>query len=245
MRSILWAKRWSGSTEEDLPPRSVALTFDDGGYDFYKQVYPRLKQRGFPATVYLTTYYSELELPVFSAICSYLLWKARSKGTVDMKEFGVECPTALDTAENRDGATSKIVQWADAQKISGQEKDRVAANLAQCLGIDYEDLRRKRILQLMNRQEVTELAEQGVDFELHTHRHRTPVDEELFRREIRDNRAYFASVSGGERKHFCYPSGAYRPEFLEWLPGRESFPRPPATPGLQLWRATHYCFRDW
>jgi peptidoglycan/xylan/chitin deacetylase (PgdA/CDA1 family) len=206
---------------KDLPPRSVALTFDDGGYDFYKQAYPRLKQRGFPATVYLTTYYSELEVPVFSAICSYLLWKARSKGTVDMKEFGVERPTALDTAENRDGTASRIVQWADSQKISGREKDLVAANLAQCLGIDYENLRRKRILQVMNRREVAELAGHGVDFELHTHRHRTPLDEELFRREIRDNRAYLASVSGGVRKHFCYPSGAYRPAFLEWLAREE------------------------
>jgi hypothetical protein len=43
------------------------------------------------------------------------------------------------------------------------------------------------------------------------------MDEELFRREIRDNRAYIAGIVAGERSHFCYPSGAYRPVFLEWL----------------------------
>jgi peptidoglycan/xylan/chitin deacetylase (PgdA/CDA1 family) len=113
------------------------------------------------------------------------------------------------------------VQWADRQNINGQEKDRIAANLGQRLGIDYEQLRGKRILQLMNRQEVRELAGQGVDFQLHTHRHRTPLDEELFRREIRDNRAHIGGMIEGQRKHFCYPSGAYRPEFLQWLSREE------------------------
>src|ERR1700688_356365 len=173
---------------KDLPPRSVALTFDDGGYDFYKRAYPRLKQRGFPATVYLTTHYSESRLPVFHLICSYMLWKARNVGNVDLKEFGVEHPSGLSSAESREGAVRQIALWADRQNISGQEKDRIAANLAEHLGINYEELRGKRILQVMNPQEVGELAAQGIDFQLHTHRHRTPLDEELFRREIRDNR---------------------------------------------------------
>jgi peptidoglycan/xylan/chitin deacetylase (PgdA/CDA1 family) len=202
---------------KDLPPHSVALTFDDGTYDFYRQAFPRLKQHGFPVTVYLTTYYSELQRPVFSLICSYMLWKARNLGRVELREFGVENPASLDSAESREAAVSQIVLWADQQDINGEQKDQIAASLAQRLGIDYEELRGKRILQLMNRGEVAELAAQGVDFQLHTHRHRTPLSEELFRREIRDNRAHIAGMISGERKHFCYPSGAYRPEFLEWL----------------------------
>jgi hypothetical protein len=54
----------------------------------------------------------------------------------------------------------------------------MASGVAQRLGIDYQELRAKRMLQLMNVDEVKELAAEGVDFQLHTHRHRAPLSEE-------------------------------------------------------------------
>src|SRR5216684_4865989 len=78
---------------KDLPPRSLVLTFDDGTYDFYKQAYPLVVKRfGFPVTVYLTTYYSDLQRPIFGLMCSYLMWKARRLGTVALTEFGIKEP---------------------------------------------------------------------------------------------------------------------------------------------------------
>jgi peptidoglycan/xylan/chitin deacetylase (PgdA/CDA1 family) len=206
---------------KDLPPRSVAITFDDGDHDFYKQAWPRLKQHGFPATVYLTTYYSELQRPVLHLIFSYMLWKARDVGKVDLAEFGIDFRGMLSSEENREEVAGRLAQWAAAQDINGEEKDQIAARLAERLGIDYQKLRQKRILQLMNQQEIKQLAAEGVDFQLHTHRHRTPLNEELFRREIQDNRTAIANAVGGKREHFCYPSGAYRPEFLGWLAKEE------------------------
>jgi hypothetical protein len=52
---------------------------------------------------------------------------------------------------------------------------------------------------------------------MHTHRHRTPLDRELFRREIVDNRESIRAMTGSEAAHFCYPSGAYDGAFLPWL----------------------------
>ena len=49
---------------------------------------------------------------------------------------------------------------------------------------------------LMNPQEISEIAKDGVDVQLHTHRHRTPDDEALFQREIEDNRRGIESLTG-------------------------------------------------
>ncbi|ROQ92097.1 polysaccharide deacetylase family protein [Desulfosoma caldarium] len=39
--------------EAEIPPRAVALTFDDGYENFYEYAFPVLKRYGFPAMVYL------------------------------------------------------------------------------------------------------------------------------------------------------------------------------------------------
>jgi peptidoglycan/xylan/chitin deacetylase (PgdA/CDA1 family) len=203
--------------QKKLPPRSIAITFDDGTFDFYQQAYPLLRQFEFPATVYLTTYYSEFLRPVFNLICSYMLWKVRNRGPVDLREFGLAKAEGLDSNEACQNAANKIVQWADSQTLTGAQKDDLAAKLAGSLHINYQELRAKRLLQLMNRQEIKQLAEAGIDFQLHTHRHRAPLNEELFRREIQDNRAWITGATGNISRHFCYPSGVYRREFLPWL----------------------------
>jgi peptidoglycan/xylan/chitin deacetylase (PgdA/CDA1 family) len=74
-----------------------------------------------------------------------------------------------------------------------------------------------RMFQLMNARELQEVVRDGVDIQLHTHRHRTPENEESFRREIRDNRQRLGALVASAPQHFCYPSGVYKPQFLRWL----------------------------
>jgi len=202
---------------KELPPRSVSITFDDGTYDFYRQAYPIVKRYGLPVTVYQTTYYSDRRLPVFKLICSYLLWKR--KGTVLDRgtEFGLQPEMDLRTEASRQAIVTALMALSKKQNLSGEQKNQLACQLADCLGIDYAVLMRRRILHLMNANEIAELSREGVDFQLHTHRHAMPNDQSLFRREIADNRACLQRVSGKEAVHFCYPSGIYGRQFLPWL----------------------------
>jgi peptidoglycan/xylan/chitin deacetylase (PgdA/CDA1 family) len=201
----------------DLPGRSVALTFDDGTYDFYKQAYPRLKSFGFPVTVYQTTYHTDYERPIFNLICSYMLWKRRADVLPAAPELGLTEPLDLRTELGRHRVVRALIERSERENRTGRQKDELAGQLADLLGIDYKALAAKRTLQLMNARELGEVARAGVDVQLHSHRHQTPMDEVLFRREITDNRARIRALTGVEPVHFCYPSGVYRPEFLEWL----------------------------
>jgi peptidoglycan/xylan/chitin deacetylase (PgdA/CDA1 family) len=203
--------------KRDLPPRSVVLTFDDGMYDFHRNAYPQLRQHGFPATVYLSTYYSGRPYPIFSLICSYMLWKRRAWRDLFLGDIGIDDRFDLEKEEVRQHIVAELIALSDQRNLTGVEKNGVAAKLATILKIDFDELCDKRILQLMTQAEVNELARDGIDFQLHTHRHRTPLDEQLFRREIRENRERILKDTGMTAVHFCYPSGAYRPEFLTWL----------------------------
>lgn len=202
----------------ELPERSVVLTFDDGLYDFYRRAYPLLRNYGFPATVYLTTYYSEFNRPVFDVAVAYILWKARDKALPCGRLFPESAETILLATEAERRKAHTLIRGR-AAGLSGEEKDALAAQLAALLGVDYAALCAKRILHLMNPAEVSEVSSGGIDIQLHTHRHRVPTSQELFSREIEDNRLVIAGITGRQPVHFCYPSGVYRSECLPWLAG--------------------------
>ena len=205
--------------EGTLPPRSVVLTFDDGMFDFHARAWPLLQEFGFPATVYLTTYYSDYDQPIFGLLCSYLLWRARTRmPQPDVTPlFGTPMPWQLSDAAGRARAKRDILAYADREQLTAPERAAWAERLADILGVDYEAIRAKRMLTVMTRDEAAEIAREGIDIELHTHRHRTPNDRALFLREISDNRERIERIRDGVARHFCYPSGVYRPEFLPWL----------------------------
>jgi len=221
----------------DLAPRSVVLTFDDGTYDFHKLIYPLLKEYGFPATVYQTTHYSSLHMPIYSLMCSYMLWKKRAKVLSAAPSIGIERDIPLSTPEARQTALSQIVEFADREQLSTQQKNELATELAHILGVDYDELLRRRILQLMAPEEIAELAAVGISFELHTHRHRTPRDRDLFEREIRDNRNALEAITKKRPTHFCYPSGDYDLMFLPWLAQQGVVSATTCDPGLATTRS--------
>src|SRR3954453_6345963 len=187
----------------DLPSRSAVITFDDGTYDFLEHAFPALKQYGFPATVYQTTYYCDYDRPIFNLACSYILWKRRGEVLNVGKRFVLSPRLDLRTEASRQAIVDQLVKHSQNRKLTEEKKNELAEELAGAVGIDYAQLVRKRILQLLRPHEIAELAREGVDFQLHTHRHRTPLSETPFRQEIRDNRYSLQSMlSGQSTQHF-------------------------------------------
>jgi len=201
---------------DDLPPRAVTLTFDDGFHNYYALAAPVLAELGLPATLYLTTYYVDHQIPVWNLAVDYLLWKHCASGRRIGAELGLTEATVLDGPEAARRVSQRLARLAEP--LSGALKDQLLARLAGTLGVDYAAFCRERRFHLMTPAEVRELAARpGFRFELHTHRHCAPRDERRFRREIRENRDRVAALTGTAPAHFCYPSGEYDPAFLPWL----------------------------
>jgi peptidoglycan/xylan/chitin deacetylase (PgdA/CDA1 family) len=200
--------------QRTLPPRSIALTFDDGTYDFYRQALPILGEFRFPATLYLTTSYCEYNRPVFDLMCGYLLWKGRDRSLTLPGIFPQ--PLELD-GEGRTRTERALKAHVRRHSYSVGQKDNLLASIAAALDIDYKELCRTRKLHLVNLDEARELSAGGIDIQLHTHNHRISLRQERFTQELADNRARIEPLSQGGLRHFCYPSGYTRPEFLPWL----------------------------
>ena len=204
----------------ELPPCSVSITFDEGLYDFYVKAYPLLQAFDIPTTLYVPTYYSTYQRPIFDLACSYLLWRGQGR-QIDCGNLLPDAPRLRipTSAATRTDLHLRMRAHANARGFSAPEKDAMLRDLSAQVDIDWDEFVASRMLQLMTPAELRSLDRRLVDVQLHTHRHRTPRDQSLFVRELQDNLSALEAMgfSRAERRHFCYPSGDSDPAFFPWL----------------------------
>jgi hypothetical protein len=158
---------------------------------------------------------------------------------VTLPEQGMPEPMPIRTYQERQSVVWKLVEWAGNHGLKTVEKDQMARDLARTLGVDYDLLLNRRMLQIMSPDEARQTFAAGVDLQLHTHRHRTPRDKNLFQNEIRDNSEYIQRLTGKAPVHFCYPSGDTCPDFLPWLAGMGVISATTCEPGLATAQSNH------
>src|SRR5271166_6139679 len=147
--------------KSSLPPKSVALTFDDGFSNFRTGALPILRKYRFPTTVYLRTDYCYYQRPVFDLACPYILWKQRHRIVPPNAKLGWLEAQDLRTQEGRARAWSSILCIVGQGQLSDEERDVALTELACHIGIDYEAFLESRILQIMSPAEVSAIAEEG------------------------------------------------------------------------------------
>lgn len=222
-----------------LPPCSVVLTFDDGSSDFYARALPILREFGWPATVYLTSYYSTYNRPVFDPMCSYLLWKGRGR-VMDVKGL-LDGIASLDlrSTSGRENATLAIREFSRRERFSAKSKDELLTRIAERLSIDYQAILAKRILHLLSVEELAILAAEGVDIELHTHRHHAPKTRDSFMLELGENKNFITTFTKLPH-HFSYPNGAYADCYGPWLEASDVVSATTCDPGLATTQSDRY-----
>ena len=185
---------------------TVVITIDDGFYSVLPVAAPMLKAFGFPATLYMTTYYMTQTNPIFRHAVRYAFWKT-AKRIPHVSDLIDGSGIALaDTASEAGSDMWALIAHGENEL---DEPGRVALARWLCfrLDVDYDELARSRRLSLLTGPEVADLCRFGIDVQLHTHRHRLSVADA--RREIQDNRAALSSACRSTLQHLCYPSGIW------------------------------------
>lgn len=194
-----------------LPPCSTVITMDDGWRGVYTVGLPIIRELEIPVTVYVTTYYVENRMPVYTVTVSYLFWRA-SPRLVDLPRgigtFDLECEAArAEEAVQNFGAALPLAERLEFLK-----------ELAAALDISFHEIESQHLFEVMDEHQLRGLAAAGVDIQLHSHRHQWPLyDKEIVASEIAENRRFLQRVVSYPLEHFCYPSGVHGPHQAEWL----------------------------
>lgn len=207
-----------GLAEGAWPKGATVITIDDGWFGTYAQMGPVLKAQGYPATLYIASYYFDKQTQVFNVAANYALWRAGGK-VLDLSRLSEELSGRYDLADpaQRAEARRQLDAFAEKQDGAGARQD-IFRRLCALLDVDAAEIEGQRICAFMTAAEARALQQSGVDIQLHTHRHRFPAESfEAAKAEIEDNRRSLAAVGPEPRRHFCYPSGDYEKAQLAWM----------------------------
>lgn len=199
----------------NIPKNTVVITFDDGWYGIYRYARPILKKYHIPYTVYIYSYYSQSQDPVYNVLMDYLYYIGSN----------IEC--AIEYLSSCVGIVKieKLNAYDQYKKLTetmlnvmpSSEQRKIVRHLADALEVSWAAIEKERRFHLMSASEIGELANEGVDIQLHTHRHEWPSSRSSALNEIRENRAYLEPLVGRKLSHFCYPSGSWSPRQLPFL----------------------------
>ena len=186
---------------ESIPPRSLALTFDDEYEDIYRNAYPWLKRLNLPATVFITTGFVDTDRVPWTDELGFLFAETE-RGKLEITgEDGITRLCWVDQATKSEAMRAvkralKILPEASRSEVFNRIKEQLT-------------VKRANPVRILNSDQIKEMADWGIEFGAHTVNHPilTRVPPELARREIEESKQQLEDVIGRRVKGFCYPNG--------------------------------------
>ena len=191
-----------------LRRKDISITIDDGFHTAAKVGVPLLRRYHYPATIYVTTYYVRRNHPIFRIVLQYWFWRrAGQRLNLDGLVPGLEGAVVLGSPE-ADRALWKMISHCESCGCE-DARTEICREVGRRLDMSYDELVRSRRFTLMSGEQITEAARAGIDIQLHTHRHRLPLDPGLLIREIHENRSILEPLVRRPLRHLCYPSNVW------------------------------------
>lgn len=193
----------------DLPPRCVAITFDDGYRDNFECAYPVLREFRLPATIFLATGAIETGTRLWHD----RVFDAFERAAVDTLAFrGRSLPMAPLAARR---LTLREVLTL-LRTLRPEERDRMIDDVERQAGTGTSDTDGR----MLSWEQIRQMAGAGVTFGAHTVSHPilTRLTLEEADAEIRSSRAAIEARLGTRVDLFAYPNGT-RADFNEAIQG--------------------------
>lgn len=187
-----------------LPPHTVAITVDDGYYDFYDVAWPILKRYGVPATFYVTTGFIDGKLWLWPDQLAWVIDNAPAEfppfKTSDIQISQSDLPT------NRQKIFERLVAYLLG--VADKQKHRFLQSLASHWNLEIPEKPPKNA-RPVTWEQLAEMQSEGLEVGGHTVTHpslgRVSLDQA--REEILGTGEALNKHLGKLPRSFCYPNG--------------------------------------
>jgi peptidoglycan/xylan/chitin deacetylase (PgdA/CDA1 family) len=197
--------------KDSLPPKSVAVTFDDGYFDNLDTAKPILEKHGIPATVFICTGYmgrdfwwDELEYLVISSRADPRAFRLQSGAVQFQRDL---LPVDLEVEDPRVRRQFLYALYHSLLSLDAEDQNHAMDAIRKWSGLPSDETRASRT---MNEGEVLQLADGGlIEIGAHTHQHPMlpQLSLERQREEIHTNKRELEELLGKPVTAFAYPNG--------------------------------------
>jgi peptidoglycan/xylan/chitin deacetylase (PgdA/CDA1 family) len=187
--------------KRSLPPYPALITFDDGYRDNYDHAWPILRERGLPATLFLTTGFIGTTKPFYWDLIAYCFYHTR--------KTEAELPPLGYLRWNDEASRDRVMKhWLGTLKrLSDAEKQAAVEQLPQRLDVTVKEDTFAGLL--LSWDQVREMAVDGFTMGSHTESHpiltRIPIEQA--RAELEVSKARIEAEIGRTVRAFAYTNG--------------------------------------
>ena len=193
---------------KSLPPKAIAITFDDGYLDNYLYAYPFLKAHHIPATIFLITGHVESNTLFWWDKIGYILHHMNIS-QFNLNELG---NFSLHPNKDKSRVHSEI---ADALKLISEDRKCFLINkLSEISGVDIPSNLAKGLI--LSWDQIKEMSNNGISFGAHSVNHPILTNIPLKRAkwEIIQSKIDIENVLNKDVSAFSYPNGNYNTELI-------------------------------
>lgn len=192
------------TAKEPVPPNTVVLTIDDGYEDFYLYAYPLLKKYSLPATVYVTTDFTDNKIWLWPDFIEFVIHRTRHDDyTLQMNGKVFHYRLKKEPFQT----------WSDVADycltLKTETRNQFLRDFSGDLEVSVPSIPEPEY-RALSWEQIREMSRQGIEIGSHTctHPRLAMTDDADLLYEIGGSKKRIESMLGEEVESFCYPHGS-------------------------------------